>query len=72
MNIKEIEGNLDNCLFLSTVHGAKGLEYDYTYIIDFNCNIFPSVRPKFYLDEFDEMEEERRLFYVAASRAKTN
>ena len=69
---KEIEGNLDNCLFLSTVHGAKGLEYDYTYIIDFNCNIFPSVRPKFYLDEFDEMEEERRLFYVAASRAKTN
>ena len=29
---KEIEGNLDNCLFLSTVHGAKGLEYDYTYV----------------------------------------
>ena len=69
---KEIETNLDNCLFLSTIHGSKGLEYKYTYIIDFNCNHFPSVRPKFYLDEFDEMEEERRLFYVAASRAKTN
>ena len=69
---KEIECNLDNCLFLSTVHGCKGLEYDYTYIIDFNCNIFPSVRPKYFLDEFNEMEEERRLFYVAASRAKTN
>ena len=44
---KEIDGNLDNCLFLSTVHGAKGLEYDYTYIIDFTSNTFPSVRPKF-------------------------
>lgn len=69
---KEIEGNLDNHLFLSTVHGAKGLEYDYTYIIDFNCNNFPSIRPKHYLDEFSEMEEERRLFYVASSRAKNN
>lgn len=69
---KEIETNLDNCLFLSTIHGSKGLEYKYTYIIDFNCNNFPSVRPKFYLDEFNEMEEERRLFYVASSRAKTN
>tara|TARA_B110000977_G_C11082456_1_gene493362 strand:- start:1540 stop:4281 length:2742 start_codon:yes stop_codon:yes gene_type:complete len=69
---KDVDGNLDNCLFLSTVHGAKGLEYEHTYIIDFTSNTFPSVRPKFYLDEFDEMEEERRLFYVAASRTKEN
>lgn len=67
---KEMDANIDNCIFLSSVHGVKGLEYDYVYLIDFNSSQFPCVRPKFYLDEFNEMEEERRLFYVAASRAK--
>jgi DNA helicase-2/ATP-dependent DNA helicase PcrA len=57
-------------LFLSTVHGAKGLEWKYVYLIDFNSKEFPSIKSKFYQEEFDEMEEERRLFYVASSRAK--
>jgi DNA helicase II / ATP-dependent DNA helicase PcrA len=57
-------------LFLSTVHGAKGLEWKYVYLIDFNSREFPSIKSKFYQEEFEEMDEERRLFYVASSRAK--
>ncbi len=67
---QEVETNLENVLYLTTIHGAKGLEWEYVYIIDVNSKDFPSVRPKYYLDELEEMDEERRLFYVAASRAK--
>ena len=66
---QEVETNLENVLYLTTIHGAKGLEWEYVYIIDINSKDFPSVRPKYYLDELEEMDEERRLFYVAASRA---
>ena len=51
---------------LSTMHGAKGLEYEAVYIIDANEKIVPY--QKAVLDE--EVEEERRLFYVAMTRAK--
>ena len=67
---QEVETNLDNVLYLTTVHGAKGLEWSYVYIIDADSKNFPSIRPKYYMDEMDENDEERRLFYVAASRAK--
>jgi DNA helicase-2/ATP-dependent DNA helicase PcrA len=67
---QEVETNLENVLYLTTVHGAKGLEWEYVYIIDLDSKNFPSVRPKYYLDELEEMDEERRLFYVASSRAK--
>ncbi len=67
---QEVETNLENVLYLTTIHGAKGLEWEYVYIIDMDCKNFPSLRPKYYLDELEEMDEERRLFYVAASRAK--
>jgi len=67
---QEVETNLDNVLYLTTVHGAKGLEWSYVYIIDVDSKNFPSIRPKYYIDEIDENDEERRLFYVAASRAK--
>jgi len=67
---QEVETNLDNVLYLTTVHGAKGLEWSYVYIIDTDSKNFPSIRPKYYIDELDENDEERRLFYVAASRAK--
>jgi len=56
----------ENTLYLSTIHGSKGLEWKYVYILDVN----PFIRTKYYLDEFEEIEEERRLFYVACSRAK--
>lgn len=67
---KEIDTINNNSVYLSTIHGSKGLEWKYVYIIDMDNNTFPSIIPKFYIDELDEMEEERRLFYVAASRAK--
>lgn len=69
---KEIDQNFEESVYLTTVHGAKGLEWEYVYIIDMDSKNFPAIMPKFYLDEIDEMEEERRLFYVASSRAKTN
>jgi DNA helicase-2/ATP-dependent DNA helicase PcrA len=68
---QEIETTYDNVLFLSTVHGSKGLEWEHVYLIDVNNGDFPAIRSnQYYEDELNEMEEERRLFYVACSRAK--
>jgi len=69
---QSIESNLDNTMYLTTIHGSKGLEWDYVYLIDVDSENFPSVKHGFYIDEGSEMEEERRLFYVACSRAKHN
>jgi DNA helicase-2/ATP-dependent DNA helicase PcrA len=52
---------------LSTVHSAKGLEWDSLFVIWMTDGWFPSNR---FRDEFDDLEEERRLLYVAATRAK--
>ncbi len=52
---------------LSTVHSAKGLEWNNLFIIWMTDGWFPSNR---FQDEFDDLEEERRLLYVAATRAK--
>src|SRR6266850_4801321 len=52
---------------LSTVHSAKGLEWDSLFIIWMTDGWFPSNR---FQDEFDDLEEERRLLYVATTRAK--
>lgn len=53
---------------LMTVHNAKGLEFDTVIIAGFEKNYFPH-----YLSERDgDISEERRLFYVAVTRAKTN
>ncbi len=49
-----------------TMHGAKGLEYDEVYIMDVNEGIIPFIRAK----DKVELEEERRLLYVAMTRAK--
>ena len=53
---------------LLTMHGAKGLEYDLVYIPDANDGIAPHKKA---LTESDK-EEERRMFYVAMTRAKNN
>ena len=68
---KEVDQDFEDSVYLTTVHGAKGLEWEYVYIIDMDNKNFPAIMPKFFIDELDEMEEERRLFYVAASRAKS-
>ena len=54
---------------LSTVHSAKGLEWNHLFIIWMTDGWFPSNR---FQDEFDDLEEERRLLYVAATRAKSD
>lgn len=57
----------DERLILSTVHQAKGLEWDTVFIIHLVDNAFPNRRA---LEEEGGVEEERRLFYVAVTRAK--
>lgn len=60
----------DNSIYLTTIHGSKGLEWKYVYLIDVNINDFPFIKSKYYIDELEEIEEERRLLYVALSRAQ--
>jgi DNA helicase-2/ATP-dependent DNA helicase PcrA len=52
---------------LSTVHSAKGLEWDALFVIWMTDGWFPSARS---YDEVEDLEEERRLLYVAATRAR--
>lgn len=59
---------------LYTIHTSKGLEFDHVYIVDIDENSFPT---KSAMEEYEEgnpslLEEERRLFYVALSRARND
>ena len=65
MDSNEEYGN--NKVTLMTVHSAKGLEYKYIYIVGCEENLFPSQQA---MESMDGLEEERRLFYVALTRAK--
>ena len=56
-----------NKVKLMTIHAAKGLEFDYVYITGMEENLFPSALS---IGSRQELEEERRLFYVAVTRAK--
>lgn len=71
-HLKSIKNNLSNNknaisnVYLSTIHSAKGMEFDNVIIVDCVDGTFP-------LDnEATDYEEERRLFYVAITRAKDN
>ena len=55
-------------LQLLTVHGSKGLEFDRVWIPDCNEGVFPHGK----MPGGDTLEEERRIFYVAMTRAKKN
>jgi len=55
-----------NTVTLMTVHAAKGLEFTNIYIVGMEENLFPSMM----VESERELEEERRLFYVAITRAK--
>jgi len=52
---------------LMTIHQSKGLEYLYVYIVGLEENLFPSAMS---MNTRSELEEERRLFYVALTRAE--
>ncbi len=56
-----------NKVSLMTIHSAKGLEFPYVHIVGLEENLFPS---QLSLNTRDELEEERRLFYVALTRAE--
>jgi DNA helicase-2/ATP-dependent DNA helicase PcrA len=53
---------------IMTVHTAKGLEFQTVFVCGLNEGVFPSRR----VENLAEMEEERRIFYVAVTRAKEN
>jgi DNA helicase-2/ATP-dependent DNA helicase PcrA len=61
--------NLNNKILLSTIHKAKGLEWKVVFILSLSETLFPSER--YNEDNFD-IEEERRIFYVALTRAKND
>ena len=56
-----------NKVSLMTIHLAKGLEFPYVYIVGLEENLFPSAMN---LNSRNDLEEERRLFYVALTRAE--
>jgi DNA helicase-2/ATP-dependent DNA helicase PcrA len=56
-----------NKVVLMTIHAAKGLEFPYVYIVGLEENLFPS---QMSLTDRADLEEERRLFYVALTRAE--
>lgn len=60
------EKKKENSVVLSTMHRSKGLEWDEVYIIDCNEDIIPYYRAT----DDEDMEEERRAFYVAVTRAR--
>ncbi len=62
-------GEDDDCLVLSTVHSAKGKEWDAVFVISAVDGLFPSTRS---LSSDEDAEEERRLMYVAMTRARNH
>lgn len=59
----------DDAVTIMTMHGAKGLEFPVVFVTGMEEGIFPHIRALQSLEE-NEMEEERRLCYVALTRAK--
>ncbi len=57
----------DNCVTLMTMHSAKGLEYPCVYVVGMEEGIFPGQRS---IGDEEELEEERRICYVAMTRAR--
>lgn len=56
-----------NKVSLMTIHAAKGLEFPYVFVVGLEENLFPSALS---LNSREDLEEERRLFYVAVTRAE--
>lgn len=65
-DIDKLDENSD-AVTLMTIHSAKGLEFSNVFIVGMEEGIFPGVRS---MDSLEDLEEERRLAYVAVTRAK--
>ncbi|HPY82402.1 MAG TPA: 3'-5' exonuclease [Bacteroidales bacterium] len=63
----DIENDAHNKVTLMTVHSAKGLEFEHCFLVGLEENLFPS---QMSMNSEKSIEEERRLFYVALTRAK--
>ncbi|MCI9332729.1 MAG: UvrD-helicase domain-containing protein [Oscillibacter sp.] len=57
----------DDCVTMMTIHAAKGLEFPLVYVVGLEEGVFPGSSAQY---EAEELEEERRLCYVAMTRAK--
>jgi DNA helicase-2/ATP-dependent DNA helicase PcrA len=57
----------NNKVSLMTIHSAKGLEFPYVFVVGLEENLFPSIMS---INSRTDLEEERRLFYVAVTRAE--
>ncbi len=65
-DLDSVEGS-DDCVTLMTIHSAKGLEFPVVYVVGMEEGIFPGSSAQY---DQEELEEERRLCYVAMTRAK--
>ncbi len=72
----DFEKTDENQVQMMNVHPAKGLEFGHVYVVGAVDGVMPSINASKHLDEEDDeyaqnnLEEERRIFYVALSRAK--
>lgn len=66
LKVRQMRGRVEEGIHLITMHGAKGLEFDTVFVIAANEGVTPYKKAKI----IEEIEEERRLFYVAMTRAK--
>ena len=72
--LREKRPDYDSNFILSTIHSSKGLEYEEVYLMDVCDGVFPDkvvYSKKATPQEKKEFEEERRLFYVGMTRAKS-
>jgi len=66
-DVHENDTEVDNAVSLLTVHAVKGLEFDYVFVVGLENGLFPHMNS---LEKDSDIEEERRLCYVAVTRAK--
>ena len=65
-DIEQYDAGADAAVMM-TIHSAKGLEFDHVFLVGFEDGLFPGLKS---IGDAEEMEEERRLAYVAITRAK--
>ena len=65
-DIEQYDAGADAAVMM-TIHSAKGLEFDHVFLVGFEDGLFPGMRS---IGDPEEMEEERRLCYVAITRAR--